>query len=192
MDNATCFMLVATDRVRRSLRRYCSRVGNQCGDRPYRYHNAQAFYDEAIVPIGQTIELNVSDYRVLPSPTFPTSCEACGYQFADDDARQLFCDRIYVRADDPSVSVVIRDAPVGAMWWNEHMGDRHLSPKARARGGKQHLCVMTPGGEWDIDAPSNNGDGWDRTGEPPRITANPSILMPRYHGWLRDGVLVSC
>jgi hypothetical protein len=54
------------------------------------------------------------------------------------------------------------------------------------------LCVKTPGGDWIVDGPSNNGNGWERTGTVPKITATPSILMARYHGWLRDGWLVEC
>lgn len=51
------------------------------------------------------------------------------------------------------------------------------------------ICVLCPGGgEWCIDAKSNNGDGWRVTGEPPKITATPSILLPNYHGFLKDGL----
>lgn len=51
------------------------------------------------------------------------------------------------------------------------------------------INVVCPNGrEWCVDAKSSNGDGWTVTGEPPRITCSPSILVPGYHGFLRDGV----
>lgn len=61
------------------------------------------------------------------------------------------------------------------------------------------LVVQTPAGEWVVDSPSaNEKKPWQRTGEPPFVTASPSILFDgahggrAYHGWLRDGQLVEC
>jgi hypothetical protein len=49
--------------------------------------------------------------------------------------------------------------------------------------------VLTPNGkEWCVDAKSSNGDGWVVTGDPPKITCYPSIVVPDYHGFLREGV----
>jgi hypothetical protein len=50
------------------------------------------------------------------------------------------------------------------------------------------ICLTPNGREWCVDAKSNNGDGWSVTGEPPLITCSPSILVPGYHGFLREGV----
>jgi len=51
------------------------------------------------------------------------------------------------------------------------------------------IIVLTPNGkEWCVDAKSSNGDGWVVTGEPPKITCHPSIVVPDYHGFLREGV----
>lgn len=51
------------------------------------------------------------------------------------------------------------------------------------------ICVLCPNGrEWCVDAKSSNGDGWTVIGDPPTITCSPSILVPGYHGYLRDGV----
>ena len=51
------------------------------------------------------------------------------------------------------------------------------------------ICVLCPNGsEWCVDAKSSNGDGWTVDGDPPRLTCSPSILVPGYHGFLRDGV----
>jgi hypothetical protein len=49
--------------------------------------------------------------------------------------------------------------------------------------------VICPGGQfWCPDMTSTNGTGWVVTGEPPRITCTPSILVRLYHGYLRNGV----
>jgi hypothetical protein len=51
------------------------------------------------------------------------------------------------------------------------------------------ICVVCPNGEtWEVDRPSSNGPGWQVTGDFPRITCRPSIVVPGYHGWLTDGV----
>jgi hypothetical protein len=54
------------------------------------------------------------------------------------------------------------------------------------------ISVLCPNGaEWCVDAKSSNGDGWTVTGAPPKITCSPSILVPGYHGFLRDGVFTA-
>lgn len=88
------------------------------------------------------------------------------------------------------MSTTLSEAPVGAMWtadWYDFKGpDGHC------------LVVRTPGGDWIVDGPSMNNDGsrgnpWQRSGEIPKVTANPSIHIPgKYHGWLREGFLESC
>lgn len=45
---------------------------------------------------------------------------------------------------------------------------------------------------WLVDAPSKQGSPWTREGKPPKVTARPSILTSRYHGFLTDGFLVEC
>lgn len=76
-------------------------------------------------------------------------------------------------------------APAGAMYFTRSGG----------------LVVRTPGGDWHVDGPSKNGGRWTRSGEPPNVTANPSILQQNpsvycgtreYHGFLRNGVLEEC
>jgi hypothetical protein len=101
------------------------------------------------------------------------------------------------RRTDTGEEMVLRDAPAGAMWWADRYSEAFGSIYHKERGGGPHLLVKTPGGEWDIDSKSSNGEGWQRTGEPPNVTANPSIGAGKgpdggwkYHGWLRNGVLV--
>jgi hypothetical protein len=51
------------------------------------------------------------------------------------------------------------------------------------------ICVVGPNGEeWEVDRKSSNGDGWTVTGEWPRLTCAPSIVLTGYHGFLRDGL----
>ena len=76
------------------------------------------------------------------------------------------------------------DLPVGAMFLDEG-----------------ELTVKLPSGsEWNMDRgriinaqghhQGNPLPQWTRTGEPPNVTATPSINHQGcYHGWLRDGVL---
>jgi hypothetical protein len=70
------------------------------------------------------------------------------------------------------------------------------------------LIVLTPGGEWNIDSRAGNCKlpddrlhrCWVRHGTPPNITVDTigqtcgagagSIMAGRYHGFLRNGVLV--
>jgi hypothetical protein len=75
-------------------------------------------------------------------------------------------------------------------WW---YSDKHKGPDGKC------LVVRTPGGDWIVDAKAIDGNGWTRTGTPPKVTANPSIGIGHeegkpwtYHGWLRDGHLVEC
>lgn len=75
--------------------------------------------------------------------------------------------------------------PVGAMYYED--------PE------KTELVVKLPSGtDWNMDRGrvlnaklgAQKVPQWTRTGEPPNITAYPSINHTgRYHGWLKDGVL---
>lgn len=116
-------------------------------------------------------------------PRWPTSCEQCGAALEPETHWQVFHELIYRRTDNGSEHT-LRDAPPGAMyiatWFHEK---NHL-----------HVCLPPNGAldYWDVDGPSSNGNGWTRSGEPPNVTASPSILTPRYHGFLRAGWLEEC
>ena len=79
----------------------------------------------------------------------------------------------------------------GDMWFapGYDLSDEYRRDHADTR---QPLWVCLPGRVWfcvDSNATSGGG-GWRVTGEPPRITVDPSInCIGVYHGWLRDGVL---
>lgn len=120
-------------------------------------------------------------------PRWPAKCDQCGAPFPEFATWQVFQELIYRRADSGQ-EMTLRDAPPGAMWdagWYWEKGP----------DGKSLCVCLPPGGGldyWHVDGPAKGGGRWTRTGVPPNVTANPSILTPRYHGWLRDGRLVDC
>lgn len=78
----------------------------------------------------------------------------------------------------------------GDMWFDDEYAGKWDSEAHVERGGGAHLIVRLPNGwDWDMDGPMSNGPGWERAGDPPHITAAPSIVAGDYHGWLRGGVL---
>lgn len=116
--------------------------------------------------------------------------------------RQLFAREFYRRAD-TGLTMLLDEAPAGAMWnawWIGRESRVYKGPGSFIGPDGIALMVKTPGGDWFVDGPANNGPGWTRSGAPPRVTASPSILIPHgrgasrepYHGWLRNGVLVPC
>lgn len=197
MGTIQCFLLEPADKVQHSLRRFVFSVA----DRPkcrgaFGYHNAEVFL--AIITPTNPNDLVGGDFWPHHDPKWPTKCDGCGYLFQDSDPWMRHAERLWV---DPRTGqlVTLRQAPVGAMWWATWYADPDFgSQKHQARGGGPHLIVKTPAGDWDIDAPSDNGQGWDRTGVPPVVTARPSIGMRnegggwRYHAFLTDGRLEDC
>jgi hypothetical protein len=193
-------MLEPTDRVRLELRRYRHSEGNDCPDPVWRYHNGHALFR---APDGT----DAWPYRESPDhpgcsasyeheapphsdPRWPLKCDKCDYFFVEEDHWQVFQNRLYRRGDTGELCT-LRDAPPGAMydavWYPESFG--------RGPDGKALVVCLPPNGGddwWHIDGPSSNGTGWTRTGVPPLVTANPSILTDRYHGFLRNGWLESC
>lgn len=177
-----CFWCEPTDRARVSLRRYAE---GDCPTHPTRgIHNADVVVGEE--PFDSPY--NGRGVQVEPDgdPRWPERC-ACGHGFAVDDTWQRNLNRLYRRTD-TGETFTLREAPTGAMWDVSWMDDAWGGPDGRV------LCVKLPdGSEWMVDGPAANAPGklpgWDRTGEPPLVTARPSIDSQGYHGWLTDGVL---
>lgn len=195
MATIKCFLLTHTGRAQRVLRRYSQRDQTQPCSSGWGYHNATVVMD--VVPFNP--KEPSGDRWDHQDPRWPKTCR-CGYVFQDRDEWQLTFQPLFTRSDGgPETS--IQDAPVGAMWWAPWMAGHFAGRIHREqRGNGPHLIVKTPGGDWDIDAPASNGDdGWSREGEPPHITARPSIGIPTlkgggygYHGFLTNGELVEC
>lgn len=194
MASIPCFLLTPTNRCRVSLRRYVSAASPErtCPG-PFGYCNAAVVVGDEDYAEDHNGRADVPDAALRADPRWPAACAHCGRAFGDDAKWQVSRDRLHARSDG-GPPCTLRDAPPGAMWDAPWYGDTK-GPDGRA------LVVKTPGGEWFVDGPSyhDNGSvqserGWTRTGEVPRITARPSILMHRsgYHAFLTDGVLVSC
>lgn len=95
--------------------------------------------------------------------------------------------------------------PVGAMYYATQDSQQYYRPGPDGRT----LFVVTPGGTWSPDSRASNctmlDDDehycWVRHGVPPLITVDKvgktckagggSILMGKYHGFLRNGYLVN-
>lgn len=90
---------------------------------------------------------------------------------------------------------------VGTKWCM--FTDPERGPIVGARVAPEHqskrpVVVVLPNGvAWCVHAGTSGGSGWQVTGEPPRLTVTPSIDMKgggrdAWHGWIRDGRLVTC
>jgi len=188
--NYQCFMTERTNLYRRELRRYASSADrNELCPEPMGYHNAVRQFDEVEAP-AEDADLDGNSTVQFCEKThirWPVAC-ACGYLFKDSDERQWNQHRLYRR---PGAELfTLREAPIGAMWYADWM-EGWTGPDGHS------LVVQTPGGEWNIDGPSTGeggrrGPAWKREGVPPNVTARPSILMPSYHGFLTNGVLIEC
>jgi hypothetical protein len=194
-----CFFVVESGRTRRSLRRYQGSDQAKCEASGYGYHNASApIEDGEQTPGSHVSSPPVNDYA--GDPRWPTHC-ACGYEFQPADQHQVFAESIY-RNEATGEEWPMRELPPGAVydaWWYRDEEDKPRRGTGMGTGtGADGLCLcvcLPPDGGldyWYVDGGANNGPGWERTGTVPNITANPSILTPRYHGWLRAGVLISC
>lgn len=193
MPKIQCFFLEPTDRGIRYLRRYVTSdltgKGNKCPKTFVGYHEAYIPLEEVPIKIrsdGCQVE---TQQDVVPhnDSRWPKTC-VCGRIFTSEDIWQIVDHCLYRRADS-GATMILRDAPAGAMWYAPWMEDWIHGPDGHC------LVVRTPVGEWMVDGPANNGPGWSRTGKPPKITARPSIGQLgddkafRYHGFLTDGVL---
>lgn len=186
-DPVVCFLLEEETRVRRGLRRSST---EHCTG-PLGYHNARRAHDEIEYPRGVIGIDAIIDRPHIPDELWPDRCDACGFRFAHDVERRITTCRVYRRADYGEL-VTLRTAPPGAMWrafWME--------PGRAGPDGMAFVVRLPDGTDWLIDGPSYdsigkpNGPGWTRTGEAPRFTVTPSILIHRtgYHAHLVNGVL---
>lgn len=197
-----CFLLSRTDYVRRSLRRYVSVLGRSCEPPLSPNDDVNGFCDESAIIEEKLYKPKIGRYETSPDvsefashPLWPTHCCRCGQPFQFADNWQVNDDRLWINTDLGICTSINKpsEVPVGAMWFGEWMGDVG-STQWKQRGGGDHLFVKTPGGIWDTDCGAQlnlTGDGWERFGDAPNVTANPSILIPgKYHGWLRNGRLI--
>lgn len=186
----TCFLITPTGRAWRFLRRITFSEHGPCPNDPGPYSGHYAKVEIEPGPVVYSAEGWIADLRVPhDDPRWPARC-GCGYAFQDGDPWIADQHVIFFTPDGREVSIHLalkgdpRGAPPGAMWeapW--------YLPFGSGPDGKHYMLRLPDGHDWQIDGPATNGGGWTRTGEPPRITARPSIASPGYHGWLTDGVL---
>jgi hypothetical protein len=207
-----CFLIKPAGRARLSLRRY-SPVDVPCKGKSY--HDAMA----PLFEVEETLERREGYDRELfwhkgprdrddvpadRQKEWPVKCESCDYVFAEADPWQVFSESLY-RREDTAELVSLRSAPAGAMWFLTWMRG-FFNPQL----GDSPLCVMTPGGEWIIDAQASNctmpddhnqqrHHCWIARGTPPNVTVDKSgatcaagagsIQAGNYHGFLQNGCL---
>ena len=170
-----CFLVTATERAWRSLRRYQE---GECPG-PYKtYHNAHA-------PIGIAERRRSSDgyYELVDPPApndprLPRKCDHCDFEFTGAAYRQVFDEQIYLSDDGSEHS--IRNHTPGMMWYSDYLGEWAHGPDGRS------LHVVCPDGrEWLIDGPCSNCGNptdrgafdkahrcWVRHGTPPEISVD--------------------
>lgn len=176
-----CFMVQRTGRTQVSLRRFADPVLRGAPCSAHWWHEESVPIEVVDDPDGRRpgILYGPGDVEPKADPRWPVSC-ACGYAFQPDDSWMEQVEWLFHLPDGSEVTQ--RNLPAGAMW---------LEPGPHLGGHEgEHLMVVLPDGtRWDIDGPARNGGTWTRSGEPPMVTVAPSIASPRYHGFLRDGVL---
>lgn len=210
-DRIVCFFLEGTDLCEVSLRRFVWNDRSPCTGR-MGYHNADVVIGQE--PAHQLIANNLDGDGTRrhdrKDPRWPSHC-SCGYEFAATDEWQANRNRLYKRSDTGGLTTIVA-APVGAMWFADWY---QRSPRTALYHGPDGHClvVKTPGGDWIVDGGSSSSrdkPGWTRSGTPPLVVAQPSILIhptrkrdgsilpDGYHGWLggptgaEPGVLVEC
>lgn len=207
MSPIKCFIIVPTRTSQYRLRRYAGSDLHKCPG--YGYHNAQG------PEIASTADDPASPYHCTnppaepdhADPRWPVKCDHCEYRFDASDRYQVFGEPLYTRPDTGEV-FGLRDAPAGALYrapWLEE--DSWIV----GFDGQSWICVTPGGWPWQIDGEANNcnrkGDKthrcWYREGVAPNFTIihpHPksctcgagSILTSKWHGFLRNGYLITC
>lgn len=204
MEPIPCAFYVRLPQVRLYLRRFV-----MDGDCSKDYGDGHRRCCNGMVPLQDVVPV-MDERGCFPQyphpphddPRWPKVCEGCGGEFRPEHQWQVHIQHLYQTLGGGPVA--LNDLPVGAMWYQdfghgphgrwllERNGHRWEDRMEIGRIRLEHLFVRTPGGVCDLDTIATNGDGWEVTGSPPLVTANPSLLQEgRWHGWLRSGILSS-
>jgi hypothetical protein len=192
MSEIQCFWIEPTEMARSELRRYERHSYDpmpppSCPQNSMRYHDTSVYIGDVPYLFTEDGRLGEEGKLSHDDPRWPKACDVCGCLFRDEDYWQHNLLRLFRGAPDGKLYTV-RNAPPGAMydayWW------RVKGPDGIALA----VCLPPNGGDdvWHPDSPSSSGGAWMRTGTIPNVTCTPSILTPRYHGFLTNGKLVSC
>lgn len=186
-----CFWMEPVELGRHDLRRY-QRLDDYsaatCPENRMRHHDTTVILGDETLPFDPQGLLGYGrDDVPHDDPRWPRACHVCGAPFLDEDYWQHNVIRFFKGAPDGKLYTT-RDMPPGAMydaeWWPRKGPD-----------GITLAVVLPPHGGDDVWMPDTGPHGqspWTRTGTIPKVTCSPSILTPRYHGWLRDGWLEEC
>jgi hypothetical protein len=199
-----CFLVEDSGFHRIHLRRFVNRDQGKCSG-PDGYHHAMS-EEVARAPhhIGKERRLDGS-LEAFPKGDvrWPRHCP-CGYEFQDGDEWQVFT--ISIWKDAAGKEYTLRDNVPGMMWdahWNHD-----YKPWCGPDGKSLHV-VCPDGHSWCIDSRASNctmkdddiHKCWVRHGEPPNLTVDKnghtcaagagSIQTPNWHGFLRNGELVT-
>lgn len=191
-ENATCFLLEDLGTARYRLRRYAGE--SKCATEPHGYHQAfSGVVAERPDDRSQPYHGSNPPEVAADDPMWPARC-ACGYAFADSDTRQVWADGLY-RRDDGAV-MTWDEAPAGAVcdafWWPDKGADGHAW-SIKLPSGDDFMTESTATNCGCRTRPSDAAHRcWTRTGVAPKLTVSPSISVPKWHGFLRNGVLESC
>ncbi len=185
-----CFWLEPVEMARSTLRRYERHPYDSppsCPQNRMRYHDTSVYLGNVPYPFGPRELLGEGGNISHDDTRWPKACETCGVSFRDEDYWQHNLDRLFKGAPDGQLYTT-RNMPPGSLfdasWWPEKGPD-----------GRCLAVVLPPlGGDdiWIVDAEGKAGSRWTRSGAVPKVTVTPSILTPRYHGFLTNGCLVSC
>lgn len=215
MGRIRCFMLEPAPFAREALRRFVftnDDDGNpvpahKCPGCPFRgIHDATVILGQ--IPLALSEHEGRMDDHPHDDPRWPRKCDRCDFVFEERSRWQHVVERLFRRSDNGELCT-LRDAPVGAMYFADWM------PKDMGGPDGRFLMVVCPGNHpWAVDGQANNctiktgPDAypahrcWVRHGTPPDITVDKngktcaagagSIVVPGWHGFLRNGYLEPC
>lgn len=211
------FWLEPTDQVAVGLRRYVRKHegGWTCEEG---WHDALVYtgLEPADFQVRDPAGNKVLGPRpmVENDPRWPKECRrGCGYKFTDDDHWQMWQELVYRRTDTDELRVLHQTQPSppeaspaepGACW------NAWWMPFSRGTDGIYLMVRLPDGHDWAVDSQASNctrpGEPhkcWIRHGDPRdcKVTVDKdgdtcsagagSIGTPDWHGFLRDGQLVT-
>lgn len=187
MSPIPCFLVEDLRTARYRLRRYAG--GSKCSQDSHGYHQAFSAPIEDR-PDDRSKPYHGTNPPEVPrdDPRWPKAC-SCGYAFAETDTWQVFARGLYSRPETGEV-FPWDDAPAGAIcdafWWPGKGTDGHAwIVKLPDRSD-----FMTEQKASNCACPADPAHRcWKRSGQVPKLTVSPSIATPRWHGWLRNGML---
>ncbi len=185
-----CFWMTPVESAKQTLRRYHKHpdyTEKTCPANRMGIHDTSIQIEDVDYPFGEKRLFGEDGKISHDDPRWPAKCETCDYLFQPSDYWQHNITRYFTGAPDGKLYTT-RDMPPGAMF------DADWFP-AKGPDGMALAVVLPPGGGDDIWMPDHGPGGhppWTRTGVAPNITCTPSILTPRYHGFLTNGWLEEC